>query len=234
MNIDKHRYKKLNGKLICVHLCSSVVILLCSGCAQFEAAGSFGKRLVNYLNGNTPIKAAKQMEDQYFPDERRIGIAKLSDYDFGRRQPYIKRYEQIAQFDPDWIVRATAIRALNRSRDMDATPIFIKALSDDNEIVRTEAAKALNNIPDENAVSTLVKIVGDPNENRDVRIWSADALRHYRTLEVARILASQLGGREFGIAWQSHKSLVFITGQDLRYDEGAWLNYLTGPNKPLG
>ncbi|HMB94590.1 MAG TPA: HEAT repeat domain-containing protein [Tepidisphaeraceae bacterium] len=208
--------------------------LLFCGCAQIDHAGTFVKREYNILTGKSPLNAAKQMEDQYFPDERRIGIVRLSDEDFGRRPPYTKRYEQIAQFDPDWLVRANAIRALNRSRDADATPIFIKALTDDNDLVRTEAAKALNNIPDENAVSTLLKVVTDTNQSRDTRIWSAAALKHYKTLEVARTLASQLGGREFGVAWQSRKSLVAITGKDLHYDEGAWLDYLTGPEKPFG
>ena len=207
-------------------ICVYPWLFFVAAAAQLDKFGTYTKHVAGYFTGNTPIKAAKQMEDQYFPDERRIGVNKLSDYDFGRREPYIRRYEQIAQFDSDWLVRATAIRALNRSRDAAATPIFIKALSDENDIVRTEAAKALANIPDENAVPTLVKIVGDRNENRDVRIWSAYALRHFRTLEVARTLASQLSGREFGVAWQSRKSLVAITGKDLHYDEGAWLDYL--------
>jgi hypothetical protein len=233
MNTDKNRLKNAKWKFICVYLCSSVV-LFCSGCTQTDAFGTFVRREYNIITGKSPLSAAKQMEDQYFPDERRIGIDRLSDEDFGRRLPYTKRYEQIAELDADWLVRATAIRALNRSRDADATPIFIKALSDDNAIVRTEAAKALSNIPDDNAVPALVKLVDDPNESRDVRMWSAEALRHYKTLEVARTLVSQLGGREFGVAWQSHKSLIVITGKDLNYDENAWLDYLTGPKKPFG
>jgi hypothetical protein len=233
MNTDEHRLRTGKIKIICVYLCSSVA-LFCSGCTQTDAFGTFVRREYNIITGKAPINAAKQMEDQYFPDERRIGIDRLSDEDFGRREPYTKRYEQIAQLDPDWLVRATAIRALNRSRDVDATPIFIKALSDDDPIVRTEAAKALSNIPDDNAVPALLKLVGDPNENRDVRIWSAQALRHYKTLEVARTLVGQLSGREFAVAWQSHKSLILITGKDLDYDENAWLDYLTGPQKPFG
>jgi HEAT repeat protein len=196
--------------------------------------GDFGGRLMDSFSGKTPTRAALKMEDQYFPDERRQGVNMLSARDFGRREPYTKRYQQIAELDNDWLVRATAIRALNRSRDKSATPIFIKALTDDSDIVRVEAAKALVNIPDENAVPALVKIVGNPNENRDVRIWAADALRYYHTLEVARTLASQLNGREFGVAWQSRKSLVKLTGKDLNYDEAAWLQYLTGPDKPFG
>jgi len=213
MNTDEHRYKKANLKFICVYLCSSVALLFC-GCAQIDHAGTFVKREYNILTGKSPLNAAKQMEDQYFPDERRIGIVRLSDEDFGRRPPYTKRYEQIAQFDPDWLVRANAIRALNRSRDADATPIFIKALTDDNDLVRTEAAKALSNIPDDNAVPSLLKLVGDPNENRDVRIWSAAALRHYKTLEVARTLAGQLGGPPASLAGDELVSVLTRTDDD--------------------
>jgi hypothetical protein len=204
---------------------------LCAGC---ESLSNFNERLSNAISGRTPRAAAVQMEDPYFPDERRIGINRLSAFPFGQQAPYTTRYEQIAQSDSDWLVRATAIRALNRSRWEHATPIFIKALDDSNDHVRLEAAKALANIPDYNAVSPLVRLVNDGTENRDVRIAAADALRHYKTVEVARTLASQLGGREFGVAWQSHRSLQAMTGKDLHYDESAWLNYITGPGKPLG
>ncbi len=235
MNADERRFEACNPKSICLRVCASaVVLLLCTGCQQIEQAGSFGKHLVGYFSGNTPVNAVKKMEDRYFPDERRIGINRLADYSFGRRPPYTERYQQIAQYDSDWLVRATAIRALNRSRDTLATPIFIKALSDPSDIVRVEAAKALANMPDPNAVPALVKIVANANDNRDVRIWSSDALRHYHTLEVARTLANQLNAREFGVAWQSHRTLVKLTGKDLRYDEAAWLEYITGSGKPLG
>src|SRR6185503_10621034 len=127
MNADKRRsntnFKSQNSNLksICVHLClSAVTFLLCMGCQesqkQAQQAVEFGKRLGDIFSGNTPVSAAKKMEDQYFPDERHAGIAKLADRDFGRRAPYIDRYKQIAQYDSDWLVRATAIRALNRAR----------------------------------------------------------------------------------------------------------------------
>jgi hypothetical protein len=207
------------------------LVLLCTGC---ESITGFSDRLGNAISGRTPRAAAAQMEDPYFPDERRVGINRLSSFPFGRERPYTTRYEQIARTDPDWLVRATAIRALNRSRWQPATPLFIKALDDVNDHVRLEAAKALSNIPDEDAISPLLRLVNDNTEDRDVRIAVADALRHYKTVEVARTLASQLGGREFGVAWQSRLSLESITGEDHGYDESAWLNYITGPAKPLG
>ena len=208
--------------------------LFISGCGTIDSTGTYFQRLTNRVRGVTPLSAARQMEDPDFPDERRNGIDRLSDYPFGREAPYTDRYEQIAQHDADWLVRATAIRALNRSRWTHATPIFIRALNDDNAFVRVEAAKALSNVPDRRAVPLLVHLVGNETEDRDVRIASADALRHYRTMEVGRTLAGQLNDREFAIAWQSRRSLQSLTGKDLRYDESAWLNYFGGPAKPLG
>lgn len=255
MNADSHRYLSLSpagrARTECLahgiqtrdvhsrfrgYLCSSVLVLVCCccGCQQVQKVGGFGKNLIDYFSGNTPFNAARRMEDRYFPDERRIGLNRLVSYDFGRREPYTTRYQEIAQYDSDWLVRATAIRALNRSRDASATPIFIRALSDPNEIVRVEAAKALANLPDRNAIASLIKAVSNPEEDRDVRIWSAHALRHYRSLDVARALAGTLGGREFGVAWQARHSLVAITGKDFRYDEAAWLQYFSGPDRPFG
>jgi thioredoxin-like negative regulator of GroEL len=215
-----------------------LLLVLCVGCQSMrQSAHNFGnvaQRFTDYISGNTPRKAAVQMEDPYFPDERREGINALVERDFGKRDPYLKRYEQIAQFDEDWLVRATAIRALNRARDRSATPIFIKALDDKNDRVRTEAAKALANVPDENAIPALVQIVNDTAQDKDLRIAAADALKHYHSLEVARALVNNLGARDFGVAWQSRQTLRSLTGKDLRYDEAAWLAYLTGPEKPFG
>jgi hypothetical protein len=101
-------------------------------------------------------------------------------------------------------------------------------------MVRLQAAKALSNIPDASASETLAKTLGNQAETRDIRIAAAEALRHYRDLGVARVLAGTLSGRDFSIAWQSRWSLEIMTGEDYGYDERKWLEYLTGPSNPLG
>ena len=40
------------------------------------------------------------------------------------------------------------------------------------------------------------------SESKDVRIAAADALRQYRTLDVARVLVTYLNETDFGVAWQ--------------------------------
>jgi hypothetical protein len=186
------------------------------------------------FGGDRPNRAARLMEDPASADNRRRGINDLVRWDFALNGPYVKRYRQIATGDPDPLVRATAIRALNRARDAQARPIFIDALRDASADVRIEAAKALANLPDPNAAAPLARVVSNGEEDRDVRIAAASALRHYKSLEVARALIPRLGEHDFGLAWESRHSLRWITGKDLRYDEAAWLAYVAGPDKPFG
>ncbi len=189
---------------------------------------------VRWISGNRPIRDVRMMENPNLPDQRRQGILALSSREYGQREPYTRRYRQIAQNDPDFLVRATAIRALNRSRDREAVPVFINALTDRNPQVRLQAVKALSNIPDASATEALMRVLGNQAEAKDVRIAAAEALRHYADVAVARVLAGTLEGRDFSIAWQSRWSLRILTGRDFHYNEQEWLNYLTAPENPLG
>jgi len=224
---------------------------LCGGCQIVEPVLEVPGSIIDRWR-HPPSEWARDMEDPNYPDKRREGINGLVKYDFGRHGVYLQRYRQIAESDPDFTVRAAAIRALNRSRDAQATPIFIKAMNDDSELVRLEAAKALANVPDAKAAPVLIQhlqpryVTGrqvrkgsdfgpeQRDESKDVRIAAADALKHYRAIDVARALAAELDQREFAIAWQSRLSLMRLTNKDFGYSETAWLAYLTGPEKPFG
>src|SRR5262245_34684154 len=116
----------------------AIIVLTCAfagGCQQVRQLGGFPERLVDAVTGQTPRNAVVKMEDTTSPDHRREGINELVDRSWGKAPPYTTRYEQIAQYDPDYLVRATAIRALNRSRDQQARPLYIKALNDPSEMV---------------------------------------------------------------------------------------------------
>ena len=185
------------------------------GCAQ-------GRGVLERIIGPRPIALVRKMEDPKSADNRRDGIIRLMQKDFAKREPYTKRYRQIAQNDPDFTVRAAAVRALNAARDKQAVPVFIARLGDEHQLVRWQAAKALANVPDPSAVEPLTRILGNTSEDKDVRIAAADALRHYRDASAARALIATLNARDFGVAWQARWSLRAMTGQDHRYDEKAW------------
>src|SRR5687768_5457347 len=206
-----------------------VLPMLSAGCQQIT-------QVRDYFSGNTPGRYARLMEDPDYPDNRRQGISNLVKRDFARRDPYTTRYRQIAaEKDEDYLVRAAAVRALNVSRDQtdEAKEVYLAALADENARVRLEGAKALFNMPDERAVEPLVRLLRtDPD--KDVRIAAAAALKYYENLDVARALVGVLGERDFAVAWQARRSLRRITGQDLAYDEAAWLALISGPESPLG
>jgi hypothetical protein len=196
--------------------------------------------IYNYITGNTPFNAAKDMLDPSYPDRRREAVVYLSKREYGRRDPYAKYFAEMAHVDDDATVRAMAIRALNRCRYKASIPVYIQALEDASPLVRLEAAKALANMPDPGAIDALIKHLKgniqvrvkdnlEPQEETgDVRVACADALRCYGSGDVTEALASVLRDRNFAVSWQARKSLKLITGQDYRYDDSAWLTYLSG------
>jgi hypothetical protein len=184
--------------------------------------------------GNRPIKFAVDLYSKD-ADTRRLAVYELSDHPFGRRKPYTDGYAIMGRDDVDPTVRAAGIRALNRARAQQYTSTYIHGLNDDNEWVRTEAAKALANIPDSKAIPDLIRLMGDGKQTRDIRLASADALRSFPQSDVAQALIRTLNDRDFGLAWQARQSLNLMTGQDFRYDQAKWLNYLTTtPNPYVG
>jgi len=204
----------------------------------FKAVGAVlavPARQIRIAGGDTPAKAVRMTIDTTSPDTRRQGVYKLVEYDFAHRPPYTTRYEQMAKDDPDPTVRAAAIRASSRARDRHATPVFTAAFADSKEsdLVRLEAAKGLANLPDPAAVPTLLKVIANPDDNRDVRVAATDALKYYRSLEVGRALGNCIADRDFAVAWQARRSLVYLTHKDFQMDRGAWLGYIAGPEKPL-
>ena len=195
-------------------------------------AGEFFASLYDQITGRTPEQNLKLVRSPR-PDARVRGINGFISREFGKHPPYTPLYKAMAAEDRDPLVRAAAVRALNRSRDRTATPVFIKGLSDPHEWVRLESAKALVRVPDPAAIAPLLQVVRRQDETREVRIAAVDALRHYKNMEVARALASLLAERDFSIVWQSRRSLRDITQKDFRYDESKWMEYLANPQTPL-
>ena len=202
------------------------------GSAWSGLTGGIG-HLIDYIKGERPINYAKQLLDPANADNRRDAIVYLAGHDYGRRDPYTNYYEELARTDNDFLVRAMALRALNRARDKEAVPVYIAALDDQHPFVRLEAAKALANIPDERAVAPLIKRLDNADEGVDVRIAAADALRNFRSPLAAQALVRVLRDRDFAVAWQSRNSLKLMTGRDYRYDQAAWLTFLSEGN-PFG
>lgn len=162
-------------------------------------------------------------------DLRREGLLTLASRSYSNREPYPALFEAKAKYDQDPLVRATATRIINARRIAASRPALVAALADGNPRVRTEAAKALANLPDPAAEVKLRQLLLNEAEAPAVRVAAADALRHFDSLETRRALIAQLADRNFAVAWQARRSLFLSTGEDFRYDQPAWLDFVSQP-----
>lgn len=191
---------------------------------------------IRFMTGDTYSKMASDL-DSNDANRRRAAILDYAQSIGARDEGIRKAYRVMAQYDNDPLVRAAAVRAINITRDTDpdAGAVIIKALKDGHDAVRLEASKAIANLPQQGVAPQLVSILNDEKQPLDLRIASADALRHYRSPESARALIRQLGQTSnFALSWQSRRSLFLMTGKDFRYSEAAWLDFVASPEKPVG
>ena len=205
--------------------------------ARTKDAGAFVFRDVpqwvwERLRGQTPIDYARQLESP-LASQRRAALLNLAGRDFGDGADYVTVYKAAALNDPDPMVRAAGLRALNLARAEGEAGVFVSALGDEVPAVRLEAAKALANCPHAEAKAPLLAML-EGDADVDNRIAAAEALRHYPDVEVARRLANATGDEDFGLAWQAADSLSYLTGQELAYDPARWLAYLAAADDPFG
>src|SRR3954466_758901 len=86
--------------------------LAAGGCESvWSGTKNITRPFVEMASGKTAVNAALKMEDRTSADNRRYGINYLASHEYGLNETYLRRYRQIAQSDPDFSVRAAAIRA---------------------------------------------------------------------------------------------------------------------------
>ena len=195
------------------------------------AAGAFGQLGLAMSDGyaflsrsppNYVLWARTLADAKATPDQLRRAIFGLTRYDYGRKAPYTEAYAEFAGNSPSVLVRVTATRALNISRDEASRPLFIKLLKDPSPLVRLEAAKALAHLPSDDAAGPLLAVAQDDQQSADVRVAALDALRHYNNAQIKQSLTNLLTADNFSLAWQARRSLVTITQQDHGFDVDAW------------
>ncbi len=191
--------------------------------AGLEAVGLFLR---------TPPKQFAQtlVDETATADARRNAINGLVRRPAGQSDTYVAAYAAIAAdtSGEDALVRAVAVRALNRS-EADRSELYISLLTDRDERVRLEAAKALSKVPADDAVAPLLAMATDSTEDLDVRLAAVYALRHYAQPEVVERLVALLDAQPFAVAFQARTALVRMLGIDRGYDRDAWLSPQSTP-----
>ncbi len=183
------------------------------------------------LAGPSPSELVAWAFDPNDPDRRRLGVVGLSSKRWGLKEPYLKGYAALLKTDKNPLVRAAAARALGKAKDPNYAPNVTRALQDTNANVRQDVATALDSVYDDASAGPLrSRAVSDVDQ--DVRAKSCRALRHHRTIAVARTLADCLSDKAFSVRHQAHTSLTEIVGEDLGYDAENWASVIVGTALP--
>lgn len=178
----------------------------------------------------TPQQASTQMFTSSDADVRRLSIEKISGYDWGRKEPYLKAYGVLSQ-DSAPTVRSAAIVALGRAADGKYLGAVVAGLKDADGAVRWDAAKALDNMTGPAAVEPLKAATHD--SSADVRAAASTALRHYPRRDVLDCLLAELDDEDFSVRYKAAASMRQLTGMNLPSDGDVWRRALAGKPNPF-
>ncbi len=179
-------------------------------------------------------------EDPFDADRRYRGTLKLSSFNFGGEPVYVSLYAKNAE-DEDASVRAAACKALGRHGGTEHGPLLAKLLRDPDAGVRLEAAKGLQRIHAPESTDALLVASREPEsvragvteEDPEVRAEAALALAQYRELKVLQGLIGALSDSRLAVNRNALLSLRVLTGQDLGYSRGEWLDWLKNTKDPF-
>ncbi len=156
------------------------------------------------------------------PDRRRAAIDALSASAAGEEDRCVAAYARVLDEDEDAAVRASAVRAIGRTRNRKHVGHLVKALSDRSSIVRWDAAVALEHFSGDPAGDALSEHALD-DASEDVRAACARSLRSYPQPAVLRALVRCLRDESFSVRYRAQESLVALTGRDFGYDAEGWV-----------
>ncbi len=202
--------------------------LLSPGCKNKDSDVYTMDYQLKKLAGGDPTQTPEQMAANAFnekdPDIRRTGIEGLSTKKWALREPYLKYFAKLTdpRLESDVTVRAVAVRTLGRAHATKYQEEINNALDDPSPVVRCDAAIVLNEMPSSDVVSRLRVLTINTEETIDVRAAAAAALKHYRTDDVYKTLLRALDDDDFSLRDAAHKSLVYMTGQDLGFAAENW------------
>ena len=130
-------------------------------------------------------------------------------------------------------VRVEHIRALARSRSIEALPVLRAGLQDPDPRVREACCEAWGDYGGDEASAALGSVLGG-DTNKDVRIAAARALGEFKSDGNVRALAVGLQDNDIAVQYRTMDSLGRVSGENLGYDAERWIAYTQGrtPKEP--
>lgn len=202
-------------------LAAGMLLLAALGAGCGDEPVELGAVSLGELFAPSPEDKVSMLYDDRHPDRVRRGLNLVSAEPWGLEEPYLAKYAEIAQTDPEPACRGAAVRALGRAGDTTYLDVLIDAMDDAAASVRWDAAVALGETTGPEAVAPMSRHAID-DDSTDVRAACAKSLRHYAGAAVRDTLVDCLMDEAFAVRYQARQSLVELTGRDAGYDPHAW------------
>jgi hypothetical protein len=189
--------------------------------------------------------------DAQSPDVRREAIIQLSKTSYLTRDVMIRALGSIARTDQSDSVRYAAVRALAKAAVPGVVEPLLAIMSAPEEsgeatdvragAVRWAALEGLDPLVARGELSAeqrevcraaAIQWLGK-HRSRDVRVSAARLLRHFQTGAVLDALIDALEQRDFGVVYESDRSLMHLTGQRLDYDAATWRRWRASTDDPF-
>jgi hypothetical protein len=185
------------------------------------------------------------------PDARREAVVHVAKTKYLTDPVVIRALATIARSDESASVRFASVRALTRAGEpADAEPLLAIALEDEDfedpsdrryGRIRAAAVQGLDTLSMTGAISDIEREECESiaigllrgHRARDVRIAAAAILRHSQSVATLNALIDALDQRDFGVVYESERSLIHLTGQCHNYSAVAWREWLASASDPF-
>ena len=189
--------------------------------------------------------------DAESPDARREAVVHIARTSRLTSDIVVRALIAITRTDRRESVRLAAVRALAKAGVPGAIEPLIEIVSAPDETgvvsdpragaVRRAALEGLaalmarDELSDEQREvchATAIRLL-NRHRSRDVRIAAAGFLRHFPVAATLTALIDALEQRDFGVVYQSERSLMHLTGRTFDHDAAAWRRGLAAVDDPF-
>ena len=189
--------------------------------------------------------------DAESPDVRREAVVRVSKTSHLANDTVVRALGVIARSDDSESVRYAAVRALAKSDALGAVEPFVEIVCVPQEavperkprsgMVRAAALEGLDPFLARGALgveqrrdceAAAIDLVGK-HPARDVRLAAARFLGRFQSRAAINALVGALDQRDFGVVYQSERSLMHLTGETFDRNAAAWRRWLAKADDPF-
>ncbi|MCP4250982.1 MAG: HEAT repeat domain-containing protein [bacterium] len=196
-------------------------------------------------------RCLKMALENELADERRHAVHRIASSRYLNREVVVDGLSVIARTDTSLSVRCAAVAALGKSEHAGAAAVLVRVLhqpftpqrtvSGSGIDVRWDALRAILTLLERGVFpgdeldalrEPAVDLLGK-DRSREVRQTAARVLGYLPDRQVLEPLIDGLEQRDFGVAYESERSLMRLTGHTFDYDPVRWREWLAETENPF-